>query len=383
EPSQISTAEGDLFILCVCYRKTLPAPMISRRDYSVLGIVKKCIGMELSKITMPIMFNKPLSFLRRMPEYTEHTHLIHKACILSDSIDCMQVKQHIGYTDTLHSKSLLICRTGKSFNPLLVETNELTRYCLGYRLISEQVSHHPPINTFHAQSLKQEFEFHGSLYPKLKFWGKSVEVEPKGTMTLDVCMLTSVCVYMYITSSWENSGFEQYGTVEIINHNTGDKCMLNFKLCGTFGKELHKVGGHIQTKSKKRCVLYGKWTECMYSVEPKVYEASKKSEKGDTKKNKKTISVIPGKCHLRPDVRAMDNGDLDTASVEKDRLEEKQRAARKEPSKDGEEWSARWFQLGTNPHTGSQDWLYTGDTLIGITDCHNYYGFPNLAKPLP
>uniref|UniRef100_A0A4W5KR63 Oxysterol binding protein like 2 n=1 Tax=Hucho hucho TaxID=62062 RepID=A0A4W5KR63_9TELE len=156
-----------VFILCVCYRKTLPAPMISRRDYSVLGIVKKCIGMELSKITMPIMFNKPLSFLRRMPEYTEHTHLIHKACILSDSIDC-------------------ICRTGKSFNPLLVETNELTRYCLGYRLISEQVSHHPPINTFHAQSLKQEFEFHGSLYPKLKFWGKSVEVEPKGTMTLEL-----------------------------------------------------------------------------------------------------------------------------------------------------------------------------------------------------
>uniref|UniRef100_A0A4W5KBX9 Oxysterol binding protein like 2 n=1 Tax=Hucho hucho TaxID=62062 RepID=A0A4W5KBX9_9TELE len=325
---------------------------------------------------MPIMFNKPLSFLRRMPEYTEHTHLIHKACILSDSIDC-------------------ICRTGKSFNPLLVETNELTRYCLGYRLISEQVSHHPPINTFHAQSLKQEFEFHGSLYPKLKFWGKSVEVEPKGTMTLDVCMLTSVHrgVYMYITSSWENSGFEQYGTVEIINHNTGDKCMLNFKLCGTFGKELHKVGGHIQTKSKKRCVLYGKWTECMYSVEPKVYEASKKSEKGDTKKNKKTISVIPGSMyHFTMTLNELEPGMVrllaptwvcfinevvlyiaDTASVEKDRLEEKQRAARKEPSKDGEEWSARWFQLGTNPHTGSQDWLYTGDTLIGITDCPSIY----------
>lgn len=56
----------------------------------------------------------------------------------------------------------------------------------GYRLISEQVSHHPPISAFHAQSLKQEFEFHGSIYPKLKFWGKSVEAEPKGTMTLEL-----------------------------------------------------------------------------------------------------------------------------------------------------------------------------------------------------
>lgn len=55
-----------------------------------------------------------------------------------------------------------------------------------YRLISEQVSHHPPISAFHAESLKKEFQFHGSIYPKLKFWGKSVEAEPKGTMTLEL-----------------------------------------------------------------------------------------------------------------------------------------------------------------------------------------------------
>lgn len=56
----------------------------------------------------------------------------------------------------------------------------------GYRWISEQVSHHPPVSAFHAQSLKEEFEFHGSIYPKLKFWGKSVEAEPRGTMTLEL-----------------------------------------------------------------------------------------------------------------------------------------------------------------------------------------------------
>ena len=72
---------------------------------------------------------------------------------------------------------------------------------------------------------------------------------------------------------------EQYGTVEIVNHryrdkycvpnfkpfyrlgayrstyffsieflSTGDKCVLNFKPCGMFGKELHKVEGYIQDK---------------------------------------------------------------------------------------------------------------------------------------
>eukprot|EP00064_Thunnus_orientalis_P020537 superscaffoldBa00005697_g20675 len=307
-------------------RKTLPSEMISRNNFSVWSILKKCIGMELSKIAMPVEFNEPLSFLQRISEYMEHTHLIHKACSLPDSIDRMQVVAAFAVSAVASQWE----RTGKPFNPLLGETYELTREDDGYRLISEQVSHHPPISAFHAESLKKEFEFHGSIYPKLKFWGKSVEADPKGTMTLELL-------------------------------NTGDKCVLNFKPCGMFGKELHKVEGHIQDKSKKkRRVIYGKWTECMYSVDPKVYEAYKKSEKktgGDSKKLKQmynftsfamTLNELepgmerllpPTDCRLRPDIRAMENGDTDTASTEKERLEEKQRDARRERSKDEEEWS--------------------------------------------
>lgn len=70
--------------------------------------------------------------------------------------------------------------------------------------------------------------------------------------------------------------------------------------------------------------------------------------------------LAPTDCRLRPDIRAMENGDINVASQEKERLEEKQRAARKERAKNDEEWSTRWFQMGTNLHTGSQAWLYTG-----------------------
>lgn len=45
---------------------------------------------------------------------------------------------------------------------------------------------------------------------------------------------------------------------------------------------------------KKRLVIYGKWTECVYCIEPKVYEANKKAEKksgGDSKKHKQVISA--------------------------------------------------------------------------------------------
>ena len=85
---------------------------------------------------------------------------------------------------------------------------------LGFRLISEQVSHHPPISAFHAEGLNNDFIFHGSIYPKLKFWGKSVEAEPKGTITLELLewvgiipFTLSLCTYSLVytytcTQTW-------------------------------------------------------------------------------------------------------------------------------------------------------------------------------------
>uniref|UniRef100_A0AAY4DSL7 Oxysterol-binding protein n=1 Tax=Denticeps clupeoides TaxID=299321 RepID=A0AAY4DSL7_9TELE len=410
-------------------RTTLPAPMFSRSDFSVWSILKKCIGLELSKITMPIVFNEPLSFLQRMTEYMEHTYLIHKACSLSDSIERMQAVAAFAVSAVASQWD----RTGKPFNPLLGETYELTREDQGFRLISEQVSHHPPISAFHAESLTGDFVFHGSIYPKLKFWGKSVEAEPKGTITLELLNHKEAytwtnpccCVHNVILGKlW----IEQYGTVEIINHSTGDKCVLNFKPCGMFGKELHKVEGYIQDKSKKKlCVIYGKWTECMWSVDPQVswwleplsisiiVVGAENDEADDMPEVQETVVVVPGStllwrissrpphssevynftnfaitlnemepgmeavlsptdCRLRPDIRAMENGDMDKASKEKERLEEKQRAARKDRARDEEDWSTRWFNSGTNLYTGSQDWLYNGGYFDrNYTDCPDIY----------
>ncbi|KAM7319969.1 hypothetical protein ACRRTK_020412 [Alexandromys fortis] len=390
---------------------------------------------ELSKITMPVIFNEPLSFLQRLTEYMEHTYLIHKASSFADPVERMQCVAAFAVSAVASQWE----RTGKPFNPLLGETYELVRDDLGFRLISEQVSHHPPISAFHAEGLNNDFIFHGSIYPKLKFWGKSVEAEPKGTITLELLEHNEAytwtnptcCVHNIIVGKlW----IEQYGNVEIINHKTGDKCVLNFKPCGLFGKELHKVEGYIQDKSKRKlCALYGKWTECLYSVDPATFDAYKKNDKKTTeeKKNSKQTSsseesdempvpdsesvfIIPGSvllwriaprppnsaqmynftsfamvlnevdkemesvipktdCRLRPDIRAMENGEIDQASEEKKRLEEKQRAARKNRSKSEEDWKTRWFHQGPNPYNGAQDWIYSGNYWD-----RNYFNLPDI-----
>ncbi|KAL6107530.1 osbpl1a [Pungitius sinensis] len=404
------------------HRTSLPAPMFSRNDFSIWSILRNCIGMELSKITMPVIFNEPLSFLQRLAEYMEHTYLLQRAHACPDSTQRMKCVAAFAVSAVASQWE----RTGKPFNPLLGETYELVREDLGFRLLSEQVSHHPPVSAFHAEGLQQDFVFHGSIHPKLKFWGKSVEAEPKGLITLELPKHNEAytwtnptcCVHNIIVGQlW----IEQYGTMELLNHRTGERCCLNFKPCGLFGKELHKVEGHIVDKSRKKlCALYGKWTECLYAVDPAAFEAHKKSDKKAAAEKKggkagcsgaldevpspaaDTVEMIPGSqllwriaprpanstqmysftsfamqlnelhtemeaslprtdCRLRPDIRAMENGDIDVASEEKKRLEEKQRAARKDRSSCEEEWKTRWFQQGPNPHTDSEDWLFCGE----------------------
>ncbi|NXG32152.1 OSBL2 protein, partial [Dromaius novaehollandiae] len=407
------------------HRTSLPAPMFSRSDFSVWSILKKCIGLELSKITMPIVFNEPLSFLQRITEYMEHIYLINKACSHANPLERMQAVAAFAVSAVASQWE----RTGKPFNPLLGETYELTREDLGFRFISEQVSHHPPISAFYSEGLNKDFVFHGSIYPKLKFWGKSIEAEPRGTITLELLKHNEAytwtnptcCVHNVIIGKlW----LEQYGTVEIVNHSTGDKCVLNFKPCGLFGKELHKVEGYIQDKNvlfsqvtaKAWCFM--KNAKCWKIQQRTAGEdviKSENDEADDMPEVQETVQFIPGSkllwrincrppnssqmynftsfavslnelekgmeailaptdCRLRPDIRNMEDGNMDLASKEKERLEEKQRAARKERAKDEVEWQTRWFHQGTNPYTGTPDWLYSGGYFDrNFSDCPDIY----------
>lgn len=50
-----------------------------------------CRPQELSRITMPIVFNEPLSFLQRITEYMEHVDLVHRASRQPQPLERMQV----------------------------------------------------------------------------------------------------------------------------------------------------------------------------------------------------------------------------------------------------------------------------------------------------
>ena len=76
---------------------------------------------------------------------------------------------------TISSYSTTERRTNKPFNPLLGETYECDRTDdLGWRAISEQVSHHPPVAAQHCEGKK--WRSWQSFKMATKFKGKNFQV---------------------------------------------------------------------------------------------------------------------------------------------------------------------------------------------------------------
>ncbi|CAL1535146.1 unnamed protein product [Lymnaea stagnalis] len=391
-------------------RTRLPVPMFSRSEFSFWSILKQCVGKELSKITMPVVFNEPLSFIQRLAEYMEYAPLIEKAANCDNPVERMELITAFAISALSSNWE----RIGKPFNPLLGETYELDRPDLGFRFMGEQVSHHPPITAICAEG--QAYAMHGSVQPKLKFWGKTVEITPKGHISLELKRYNE-------TYSWQNVNccvhnvivgtlwVEHYGTMEITCNTSEMKSVINFKQSGWFAKDLHHVDGFVYNGKKKERAIYGSWVAGIYSCSPNEYEKFMNDSEAQSKfraKEKKDkdhprLSILsynyqlagqkilwlvnprspesadyyhfsmfamtlnemlpgmqqalpPTDSRFRPDIRNMEEGKIDQSAEEKNRVEEKQREARKERKKKSKDWHPRWFTL--KKIGGREDWVF-------------------------
>uniref|UniRef100_A0A493TJY2 Oxysterol-binding protein n=1 Tax=Anas platyrhynchos platyrhynchos TaxID=8840 RepID=A0A493TJY2_ANAPP len=164
----------------------------------------------------------------------------------------------------------------KPFNPVLGETYECVRPDRGFRFISEQVCHHPPISACHAESDNFIFWQGGYMRWKNKFWGKSLEIVPMGTVNVRLSgdhfewNKVTTCIHNVLSGPrW----IEHYG--EVLIRNTRDAsfhCKLTFckvRPCDPRGTVVER--------------LAGKWHEGLYRGAPPghcVWRASKERGQG-------------------------------------------------------------------------------------------------------
>jgi hypothetical protein len=163
-------------------RKALPAPAQEERSASLWSIIKDNVGKDLQKVCLPVYFNEPISALQKCAEDLEYSELLDKAYEAGRVGDPLSRVLYVaafavsGYAATEG-------RTRKPFNPLLGETYEAERPEQGIRFVSEKVSHHPTIVACHCEG--RGWRFYGDSNVKSKFWGRSIQVDPVGILTLE------------------------------------------------------------------------------------------------------------------------------------------------------------------------------------------------------
>lgn len=77
------------------------------------------------------------------------------------------------------------------------ETYECVREDRGFKYVAEQVSHHPPVSACHASS--KHWTWWQDFRVKTKFWGKSMEFQPEGSVSLKLNLPDSNWTEVY---SW-------------------------------------------------------------------------------------------------------------------------------------------------------------------------------------
>lgn len=78
--------------LCCCVsgrRTTLPAPGTDNSHIGIMSILYNNIGKDLSRVSMPVALNEPLSLLQRLSEELEYPELLDIANHTDDPFERM------------------------------------------------------------------------------------------------------------------------------------------------------------------------------------------------------------------------------------------------------------------------------------------------------
>ncbi|KAJ6665170.1 hypothetical protein lerEdw1_004218 [Lerista edwardsae] len=332
-------------------RTCLPCPCPDTSNINLWNILRNNIGKDLSKVSMPVELNEPLNTLQHLCEELEYSELLDKAAESDDPYERMVLVAAFatsGYASTYY-------RAGsKPFNPVLGETYECIREDKGFRFFSEQVSHHPPISACHCES--KNFVFWQDIRWKNKFWGKSMEILPIGTLNVTLPKYGDCYVWNKVTTCIHNilSGrrwIEHYGEITIRNAKSSVCiCKLTFVKLNYWNSNANEIQGVVMDQEGKVVHrLFGKWHEGLYCGvgpsakciwRPGSMPTNYEHYYGFTRFAIELNELDPAlkdllprtDARFRPDQRQdllLEEGHLEAAATEKQRIEELQRSRRR------------------------------------------------------
>ncbi|XP_008312660.1 oxysterol-binding protein-related protein 7 isoform X3 [Cynoglossus semilaevis] len=377
-------------------RTTLPAHCPDNSHVGLMAILYNNIGKDLARVSMPAALNEPVNLLQRLCEELEYSELLDTA---SNTPDPYQRMVYIAAFAISGYSSATFRNRYKPFNPILGETFECIREDRGFKYISEQVCHHPPISACHAES--EKFSFWQDQRWKNKFWGKSLEILPTGMVNVALPRYGDhyewnkvvTCIHNVLS---QQRYLEHYGEVTIQNlTNNVCTCKITFVKSRYWGSDSNKneVQGVVLDQSGSIIHQFGGlWHEgifcdtlptpkCVWKPNPQPKDyllyygfSTFAIELNELPPDLQPL-LPPTDSRLRPDQRLLEEGKVEEADKKKDNIEEIQRERRKALSKRGQEHVPRFFRKAKDS-CGREVWI-TNDTYWNVRENP---GFANMEN---
>ncbi|XP_070247926.1 oxysterol-binding protein-related protein 10 isoform X2 [Myotis yumanensis] len=338
------------------------------------------LGMDLTKVVLPTFILEKRSLLEMYADFMAHPDLL--LAVAAGATPEERVICFVEYYLTAFHEGRKGALAKKPYNPIIGETfhcswevprdrvkpkrtaphsppsqehliAEEPAESYKLRFVAEQVSHHPPISCFYCECKEKRLCINTHVWTKSKFMGMSVGVSMIGEGVLRllehgeeyVFTLPSAYARSILTIPWVELG----GKVSINCAKTGYSATVIFHTKPFYGGKVHRVTAEVKHNPTNTivCKVHGEWNgtlEFTYNNgETKVVDTT-------------TLPVCPKKIRplekqgpmesrnlWREVTRYLRLGDIDAATEQKRRLEDKQRMEERKRENLRTPWQPKYF----------------------------------------
>lgn len=334
------------------------------------------IGMDLTKVTLPTFILERRSLLEMYADFFAHPDLFKEIPDIKDPGDRM-IQVLKWYLSSFHAG-----RKGsvakKPYNPILGEIFQCFYKCRENHVapsqdnlassgpipwatkddvtfLAEQVSHHPPISAFYAECENKRICFNSQIWTKSKFLGLSIGVHMMGSGSVFVSdhdeeyIMTFPNAYgrSILTVPWVELG----GRTEITCAKSGYSSQIELHTKPFYGGKRNRITAEVFAPNQKKPILSvsGEWNGIMYAKFADDKEATPFVDTLKMPVTKKIVKKIDKQEEFESrrmwcDVtKCLKINDIDNATNNKLRLEDKQRMDARVRKETDSKWITRVF----------------------------------------
>ena len=224
------------------------------------------------------------------------------------------------------------------------------------KLVSEQVSHHPPVTAYCIWNQEHGVQLQGYNAQKASF-SRTINVKQVGHALLHLAPYDEDYLItlppLYIESLITGSPYVELDKKTYITSSSGYTSCISYSGRGWLSGKKNTFSAQLYATGKEKDVLYivdGQWNEAFKVRNAKTKDVIDEYNADKDKTTPLQLRPIEEQDELESRrawqkvAKGIETGDMDMVSREKSLIENKQRELRKKEKEEGREWERRYFK---------------------------------------